>query len=208
MTYSSPASIEVDTFLVDASVADVGAAEGTARRERTRGFSASEELVVDAASEVDACAVSEAGAGVVLAGASDVDAACDEALSVVVAGAVDVAGVSTAAGASALVAAAVVETVFVAAGVVSATVLVSTKDAVVSPASATGVIGAAVVSVFSSACAVPPIIISVPSNTEQTPIFNLRREKRLFFSLNKSLPIVLQNNWNSYYPIALPKNLF
>ena len=207
MTYSSPASIEVDTFLVDASVADVGAAEGTARRERTRGFSASEELVAGAASEVDACAVSEAVADVVLA-ASDVAAACDVALSVVVAGAVDVAGVSTAAGASALVAAAVVETVFVAAGVVSATVLVSTKDAVVSPASATGVIGAAVVSVFSSACAVPPIIISVPSNTEQTPIFNLRREKRLFFSLNKSLPIVLQNNWNSNYPIALPKNLF
>lgn len=207
MTYSSPASIEVDTFLVDASVADVGAAEGTARRERTRGFSASEELVAGAASEVDAYAVSEAVADVVLA-ASDVAAACDVALSVVVAGAVDVAGVSTAAGASALVAAAVVETVFVAAGVVSATVLVSTKDAVVSPASATGVIGAAVVSVFSSACAVPPIIISVPSNTEQTPIFNLRREKRLFFSLNKSLPIVLQNNWNSYYPIALPKNLF
>ena len=57
MTYSSPASIEVDTFLVDASVADVGAAEGTARRERTRGFSASEELVAGAASEVDACAV-------------------------------------------------------------------------------------------------------------------------------------------------------
>ena len=135
--------------------------------------------------------------------ASDVVAACDVALSAVVAGAVDVAGVSTVAGASALVEAAVLATV-----VVSATVLVSTKDAVVSPASATGVTGAAVVSVFSSACAVPPIIISVPSNTEQTPIFNLRREKRLFFSLNKSLPIVLHNNWISHHPIALPKNLF
>ena len=78
MTYSSPASIEVDTFLVDASVADVGAAEGTARRERTRGFSASEELIAGAASEVDACAVSEAVADVVLA-ASDVAAACDVA---------------------------------------------------------------------------------------------------------------------------------
>ena len=145
--------------------------------------------------------------------ASDVAAACDVALSAVVAGAVDVAGVSTVADASALVEAAVLATGVVAAGVVaagvvSATVLVSTKDAVVSPASATGVIVAAVVSVFSSACAVPPIIISVPSNTEQTPIFNLRREKRLFFSLNKSLPIVLQNNWNSNYPIALSKNLF
>ena len=143
-----------------------------------------------------------------LAGASDVAAACDVALSVVVAGAVDVAGVATVAGASALVAAVALATGFVAAGVVSATVLVSTKDAVVSPASATGVIGVAVVSVFSSACAVPPIIISVPSNTEQTPIFNLRREKRLFFSLNKSLPIILHNNWISHYPIALPKNLF
>ena len=71
MTYSSPASIEVDTFLVDASVADVGAAEGTARRERTRGFSASEELVAGAASEVDACAVSEAVADVVAAGAKE-----------------------------------------------------------------------------------------------------------------------------------------
>ncbi|EQC72102.1 hypothetical protein HSISS2_1719 [Streptococcus sp. HSISS2] len=176
-----------------------------ARRERTRGFSASEEFVAGAASEVDACAVSEAVADVLAA--SDVAAACDVALSVVVAGAVDVAG-AVLAGASALVAGAVVETVFVAAGVVSATVLVSTKDAVVSPASATGEIGAAVVSVFSSACAVPPIIISVPSNTEQTPIFNLRREKRLFFSLNKSLPIILHNNWISHYPIALPKNLF
>ena len=178
-----------------------------ARRERTRGFSASEELVAGAASEVDACAVSEAEAGVVLAGASDVAAACDVALSVVVAGAVDVAG-AVLAGASALVAAAVVATGFVDAGVVSATVLVSTKDAVVSPASATGEIGAAVVSVFSSACAVPPIIISVPSKTEQTPIFNLRREKRLFFSLNKSLPIVFHNNWISHHPIVLSKNLF
>ena len=197
--------------MFDVSVADgVAVPSASARRERTRGFSA----VVESAEadwpvaddwDGDGCGVSEDAA---TAGASDVAAACDVALSVVVAGAVDVTGVATVAGASALVAAVALATGFVAAGVVSATVLVSTKDAVVSPASATGVIGAAVVSVFSSACAVPPIIISVPSNTEQTPIFNLRREKRLFFSLNKSLPIVLQNNWNSNYPIALPKNLF
>ena len=42
--------------------------------------------------------------------------------------------------------------------------------------------------VVSSAWAVWPIMIKVPSKTEQTPIFNLRIEKRLFL-LKISLPI-------------------
>ena len=91
---------------------------------------------------------------------------------------------------------------------VAGAALVFRSDCVVSVDAVTGAEADTDVSVFSSACAVPPIIISVPSNTEQTPIFNLRREKRLFFSLNKSLPIILHNNWISHYPIALPKNLF
>ena len=118
-------------------------------------------------------------------------------------GVAEAAGVVSAVGATELEATGASDTLLVAGAA-----LVFSNDCVVSVDAVTGAEADTDVSVFSSACALVPIMTKVPSNTEQTPIFNLRREKRLFFSLNKSLPIVLHNNWISHHPIALPKNLF
>ena len=110
------------------------------------------------------------------------------------------AGVASAAGAPELEATGASDTVLVAGAT-----LVFSNDCVVSVDSVTGAEADTDVSVFSSACALEPIMTKVPSNTEQTPIFNFRIENRLFFLLNKSLDIILHNNWKSHYPIALPK---
>ena len=88
---------------------------------------------------------------------------------------------------------------------VAGAALVFRSDCVVSVDTVTGAEADTDVSVFSSACALVPIMTKVPSNTEQTPTFNFRIENRLFFLLNKSLDIILHNNWKSHYPIALPK---
>ena len=88
---------------------------------------------------------------------------------------------------------------------VAGVALVFSNDCVVSVNAVTGAEADTDVSVFSSACALVPIMTKVQSNTEQTPIFNFRIENRLFFLLNKSLDIIFHYNWKSHYPIVLPK---